>query len=176
MARAEVYSPLAVSATEEHVSPPKLGSHPWQHQGRAFPEGAVVHSSEPVYFPPPQAVPRVPAVEVASQAQGRLIALQAWEGVVLEVGEDDFAIRAVDVAGEHADEQVTLAKDELSEFDLDLLEPGAILYWTIGYREQSGGGRERVSQIRLRRLPAWNETQLDEVEARAVALARDLGW
>lgn len=166
---------MAASATER-VSPPKLGSHTWQRQDRVFPEGVVAHSSEPMHYPTPQAVPYLPAVEVESQAQGRLIALQAWEGVVLEVGETDFAIRAVDVAGEHADEQITLAKDELSEFDLELLEPGAILYWTIGYREKHGGGRERVSQIRLRRLPAWSEAQLDEAEERAAAMARDFGW
>lgn len=173
------YSPLAESATEEQVPAPEIASRPWLVPSRVA--GAEVadspHDSEPAVFP---ALRTLPSSSWHAEADGlpreRLIPLQAWEGAVLEVDDSSFVARAVDVAGEHADEEVSLPKDELSDFDLDLLEPGAIFYWTIGYREKPGGARERVSQIRFRRLPAWSTPQLEQVEVRADALARNLGW
>jgi hypothetical protein len=103
--------------------------------------------------------------------------LQSWEGVVLAVHETSFSTRLIDVSGDHADEEVDLPKDELSAFDLDLLEPGAIFYWTIGYRQQlPRGARERVSRIRFRRVPAWSEVQLTSAREHAATLARELDW
>jgi len=103
--------------------------------------------------------------------------LQSWEGVVLDVGEETFSVRVADVSGEHADEEMELDKAEISEFDLELLQPGAIFYWTIGYREDlRTGGRERVSKIRLRRLPAWSRSELVAARERAATLAHELEW
>jgi hypothetical protein len=95
---------------------------------------------------------------------------------VLDVQGDSFVVRLVDVAEKHLDEEVTLSTDELSDFDLDLLEPGAVLYWTIGYIQRVRGARERVSRIRLRRLPAWSRRELNEARERATELARELDW
>lgn len=123
--------------------------------------------------------PRLLPVPMDSQgvSADTLIPLQAWEGAVLNVGLDSFIARLVDTAGEHPDEEIELSKDELSPFDLDLLEPGAIFYWTIGYRQQLPvGARERVSRIRFRRLPAWSSAELTAARERADALAHDLGW
>jgi hypothetical protein len=85
--------------------------------------------------------------------------LQSWEGVVLKVTDDTFYVRLVDLSGNRAEEEMELEKQELSDFDLELLETGAIFYWTIGYRVKlPRGARERVSQIRFRRLPAWSRS------------------
>jgi hypothetical protein len=123
--------------------------------------------------------PRLLPMPTDSQVRSAdtLIPLQAWEGAVLNVGVDSFTARLVDTAGEHPDEEIDLSKDELSPFDLDLLEPGAIFYWTIGYRQQLPvGARERVSRIRFRRLPAWSNAELTVARERADDLAHDLGW
>jgi hypothetical protein len=125
---------------------------------------------------PPTLVPMPDRFEGSPKKRDALIPLQSWEGVVLDIGESSFDVRLVDSAGVHTDEEVSLSQDELSEFDLELLEPGAILYWTIGYRLRVGGARERVSRIRLRRLPAWTASQLSEAQERAAILARDLDW
>jgi hypothetical protein len=83
----------------------------------------------------------------------------------------------VDTQADHPDEEIEIAKDELSPFDLALLEPGAIFYWTIGYRQQlPAGARERVSLIRFRRLPAWSDAELIAAREHAETLAEDLGW
>ena len=125
----------------------------------------------------PRLLPHDEVVEENNQSpREKLVPLQSWEGTVLEVEDGSFVARLVDVAGEHLDEEVSLSKEELCDFDLELLEPGAIFYWTIGYRYQVGGARERVSRIRLRRLPAWTKLQLDEASERASAFERDLAW
>jgi hypothetical protein len=124
----------------------------------------------------PQLIPTADRVDTSERPREILIALQSWEGVVLDVNDRSFVVRLVDVAGEHDDEEVKLSREELSDFDLELLEPGAILYWTIGYRQQIRGSRERVSRIRLRRVPAWTERQLGEAQERAEDLARELDW
>jgi hypothetical protein len=106
-----------------------------------------------------------------------LIPLQSWEGVVLEVNGNSFAARLADMSGEHQDEEVEVSKEELSEFDLELLERGAVFYWTIGYRQRlPKGARERVSRIRFRRLPAWSKAELTATRERAETLSRELGW
>jgi hypothetical protein len=70
-----------------------------------------------------------------------------------------------------------LEKQELSDFDLELLETGAIFYWTVGYRlKLPRGARERVSQIRFRRLPAWSRSEIAAAEERADRLAHELDW
>jgi hypothetical protein len=125
----------------------------------------------------PRLLPEDEKVEEGNQMpREKLIALQSWEGTVLAIEDDSFVARLADVNGEHLDEEVSLATEELCDFDLELLEPGAIFYWTIGYRYQLGGARERVSRIRFRRLPAWTKSQLDEARERAAALGHALGW
>jgi hypothetical protein len=124
----------------------------------------------------PQLLPTPNSVEMSERPRETLIALQSWEGVVLDVHEGSFVARLVDVADMHPEEEVTLSRDELSDFDLELLEPGAILYWTIGYLQRARGSRERVSRIRLRRLPAWSRLELAEARERAATLASDLNW
>jgi hypothetical protein len=124
----------------------------------------------------PRLIPASNSVDTSARPREILIALQSWEGDVLDVDDTSFVARLTDVAGEHQDEEVKLLRDELSDFDLELLEPGAIFYWTIGYRQRVRGSRERVSRIRLRRVPAWSKYQLGEAQERAAALARELDW
>src|SRR5262245_45256350 len=58
-------------------------------------------------------------------------ALQKWEGVVLEVGDNSFTARLVDQSNPNTnDEEVELSLEEISPDDLVLLAPGAIFYWS----------------------------------------------
>lgn len=103
--------------------------------------------------------------------------LQSWEGVVLDVRDSTFRVRVVDLTGDRPEEEMELEKEELSDFDRELLEPGAVFYWTIGYRrELPRGARERVSLIRFRRLPAWSRKELASAHLRAQEVRRELGW
>lgn len=176
MAIATATVPSAPSAADDLVSPQFTRWRPTnEFEYPAEPE-EVATGLAPSSYTFPQLLPTPNDAETSNRPKEILIALQSWEGVVLGVNESSFVVRLVDVAGSHLDEEVTLSTDELSDFDLELLEPGAILYWTVGYVQRARGARERVSRIRLRRLPAWSRRELDEAHERAATLARELNW
>jgi hypothetical protein len=62
--------------------------------------------------------------------------------------------------------EAVLSTEEISEDDLPLLKEGAVLYWTIGYKTRTGT-RERVSTVRLRRLPVWSRAEIARVRSQA---------
>jgi hypothetical protein len=92
---------------------------------------------------------------------------QQWEGIVTSVDRDEFSVVLRDVIRRNAPEfEAVLSIEEISEDDLPLLKEGAVLYWTIGYKTRAGT-TERVSTIRLRRLPAWSRSDLERVQRQA---------
>lgn len=106
----------------------------------------------------------------------RAVALQRWEGYVDEVLDETFSARLVDLSGDIPDEQAEFSKTEIANDDLDLLAPGAVFYWSLGYLDTPQGQRLRTSSIRLRRLPAWSNNELNAARQEAEHVARHLGW
>lgn len=101
--------------------------------------------------------------------------LQLWVGVVQEVADDGLVVTLFDQTNrQYPEEDVTISLSEIPEQDHPLLKPGAILYWSIGYREDQGQPRERVSCVRARRLPVWSETDLERGRANAQKVIADL--
>ncbi len=99
--------------------------------------------------------------------------LQEWEGYVVELDEEFFTARLVDLTAEreHEEEEADFPIVELSDADQSMLRLGAIFRWAIGYRRTRGGTKERVSRIVFRRLPAWTERELNENRQKAQELA-----
>jgi hypothetical protein len=94
---------------------------------------------------------------------------------VLEVLDETFTARLssdTDLTAEDAEFEI----EEISRSDVELLEPGAVFYWNVGYRVDRGGRRARQSLISFRRLPAYSQAVLDEIAQDATAIADDLGW
>jgi hypothetical protein len=102
--------------------------------------------------------------------------LQLWVGVVQEISDNGgLVVTLVDQTDHHyPDEEVTISLADVPEQDRPLLMPGAVLYWSISYREDQGQPRERVSRIRVRRLPAWSEGDLERCRANAQQIIADL--
>lgn len=126
-------------------------------------------------FPIPEPAKPIVVPPLTNSAE-RFHLLQLWEGVVQEVREDSVLVTLIDQTHrEYPDEEAELTMAEIPEGDRDLIMPGAVLYWSVGYKEGPGQPRERVSRIRFRRLPAWNKTDLDRAHANAQELARLLG-
>ena len=95
------------------------------------------------------------------------ISLQEWEGIVEEVREDSFDARLVDLTQESPDEILEdFPLDDISEEDRNLVAPGAVFYWCIGYHVRKGQ-RSRTSEIRFRRLPAWSEGEIEDARRKA---------
>ena len=122
-------------------------------------------SSAPVVF-----FKRVPSV------QHRFVLLQKWEGTILQVLEDSFLARLVDLSNSGPDEETELPLEEVSDADRSLVEPGAIFYWNIGYIDSVSGQRTRASLIRFRRLPVWRSEELEKAKHRAQRISDLLDW
>ena len=100
-----------------------------------------------------------------------LVAMQEWEGIVIEITDNDFVARLIDVTDRDrpGDREATFPLTEVSASDISMLVPGAIFRWTIGMQRLPGGTKQRISQVVFRRLPAWTKTdisQADELAAR----------
>ena len=100
-----------------------------------------------VSFPPPR-VPEPPRTATFH-------ALQEWEGHVVELGDDEFVARLVDITAgrSHESEEAVIPMVEVSECDASRMVVGSIFRWVIGYERSVEGTRKRVSQIVFRDLP-----------------------
>ena len=98
--------------------------------------------------------------------------LQEWEGYVVAVGEDVFTARILDLTAgsQYEEEEADFPIEDLSESDLNLLRPGAVFRWAIGYQRSRGGTKRRVSQIVFRQLPQWTAYELEENRRKAKEL------
>lgn len=103
------------------------------------------------------------------------IALQKWEGYVLEISAENFTARLTDLTAQGAKEDAEFNISELSQDDLSLLEQGAVFYWTIGRQTDSTNRQRMVSEIRFRRLPNWTEDELTQAALEANKLAINFG-
>jgi hypothetical protein len=124
-------------------------------------------------FPIQERLVRLPA---QPRERDRFMVLQKWEGTVSRVIETEFAATLHDLSDpSRPDEEVSLSIEEISESDRPLLAQGGVFYWSIGYRMDQWGSRERVSALRFRRLPVWTRRDLEAVTQRADELRRAFG-
>jgi hypothetical protein len=114
----------------------------------------------------PVQVDRVPQQHLP---QHRFLVLQKWEGTVsaLKEQEKEFVAVIRDLTQTRSDEEATFPIEEIPDSDRDLLAPGAVFYWNVGYELNSYGQRKRVSAIRFRRLPAWTRSEIESVRRTA---------
>ncbi|MYD63684.1 MAG: hypothetical protein F4W91_21825 [Gemmatimonadetes bacterium] len=92
--------------------------------------------------------------------------LQEWEGYIIEIGEDDFTARLLDLTAgsSHEEEEAVIPLSEISEDDLKHLRLGSIFQWIIGYERSTSGTKQCVSQIIFRELPVVTKQDISEVE------------
>jgi hypothetical protein len=101
-----------------------------------------------------------------------LQALQMYEGTVLEVRADEFVAKLRDQRDPSEPLQgATISFAHISDADRKLVAPGAVFYWTIGYRVEVHGQRSLTSTIRFRRLPAWSPGDIENGRRTADALS-----
>ncbi len=94
------------------------------------------------------------------------LAIQKWEGYVVEVDRDTFRARLAPIVGEGSDQEAEIYMEEVAPADRGLIEPGAVFYWSIGYFDRPSG-RLRASMLRFRRLPVWTKHDLELADAEA---------
>jgi hypothetical protein len=103
---------------------------------------------------------------------GRFVPLQEWEGRVLDIDEDfsAFRVELIDRTGEQANHIAEFWTDDVPVADRELLQRGAIVYWSVGYQDDQFGSRSRSSQLRIQRLPRIGEDTGRAAERRAAEL------
>lgn len=102
--------------------------------------------------------------------------LQKWEGQVVRLTAGGFVAKLVDLTAMAPEEDAEFALDDVSAADLPLVQPGAVFYWSIGYRVAVRGQRSRESVLRFRRLPTWSRADRAEAAARADGWSARLKW
>jgi hypothetical protein len=109
-------------------------------------------------------------------APRRFEILQQWEGVVSKVEGVALWAELLDMTKcSNPAEEVELPLAEIPIADRELLGPGSVFYWSIGYETSPGGQIRRVSEIRLRRAPLWSQGMIDAAKAKAKELWNRFG-
>lgn len=163
--RGELIQQILVAPTSKQNAQSTLEESP------ARGESSNLHHVEPITFQLP---------EFASRPRSRhrpFVAAQEWEGHVVDVSDQTFTARLMDVtAGVELDrEEADFLISDLDESDHDLLVPGAVFRWSIGYL-RNGTTKIRGSQIVFRRLPKWQAIDVDQGKNRAEELAAAIVW
>jgi hypothetical protein len=160
--RAMVSSFESHRATDSSTVPHQDGFR-WSHDRETISVGdresleRTVHRFKPVFRKPP--VPRE-----------FFYAIQRWEGYVITVGEETFVARLVDLAGGLPEEEAEFYLDDVSDGDLELVRPGNVFYWSLGYRISATRQRSKVSLLRFRRLPRWSSRDVERVKVESERL------
>lgn len=99
-----------------------------------------------------------------------------WECTVLSVGATSFAAALRSLRDPiDSEKEADIPIEAVTPDDVELLEAGAIFYWTIGYEISAGGTRRRTSQLKFRRLPAWTKKDIARVRERGKELFEMFG-
>jgi hypothetical protein len=103
--------------------------------------------------------------------------LQIWEGTVLDVDMKHQLMRAqlrAKQPGQMEDHVGDIHFEWVTEQDLQLIRPGAVFYLTLYKTRRPGGTLVNSQELRFRRLPAWTQSQLAQVDAMAEAMMKKI--
>lgn len=119
---------------------------------------------------------RIPRVKrVNTLPEERYILLKKYEGFVTACKEGSFTARLFENDSDYPVLEAEIDLEELSETDRALVVEGAPVVWTIGYGYE-GNTRKRESVIYLRRLPPWQDEEIEHAKEEADDLIRDIRW
>jgi len=111
--------------------------------------------------------PAVVWVPVIPPSREGFDVLQRFEGIVLSVQGDSFIARLIDKTNASPEEEAEIPLAEIMPGDRELVEPGAVFYWVIGYRREEHGQVSRSSMIRFQRLPSWSPAEVERAKKAA---------
>jgi hypothetical protein len=117
----------------------------------------------------------------APRAKHRLMGFvteQRWQGYVTNVEGEKFHAQVYDTSPEYKDEieEVEFEREEVAELMRDLIVPGAIFFWDIGFQVEASGQRLRQSIVSFPMIPFYTKKQRLEAKERAMARFKELGW
>jgi hypothetical protein len=150
---------LGSSVKPKSLSMPSIGTSTTSESAR---------SSETHIWGGPQAPAAIRNLIFSAYSSDRL--LQKWRGTVLSIQNDDVTARLVDETNtSHPVEIVVLSSSEFDDEDRPLIVPGAVFYLSIRYEQSRGRPRQRVTRLRIRRLPGFSSSDVTRAKAAATA-------
>ncbi|MCP4192804.1 MAG: hypothetical protein GY768_19495 [Planctomycetaceae bacterium] len=101
-----------------------------------------------------------------------------WEGYVESIDDNHFYGKLIDIRSnnELPQDEARFSKNELSDFQLQNLNVGAVFRWVVGLERLPSGQRRRVSEVYFRRLPAHSNRELKTTLERARAFTEAINW
>lgn len=111
---------------------------------------------------------------IATVPTPTLHALQEWEGYVVEIGENEFVARLIDLTADSAveEEEAIIPLAEISDRDAGSIQLGSIFRWVIGYERSPSGTKKRVSYIVFRDLPVVTKDDVQDGQVWAAEVIR----
>ena len=90
--------------------------------------------------------------------------IHIWEGIVrsVDLARNVMTVKLVDRSGLTVEHSADIDLQWVTPQDYELLKEGAVFYWTL-FKETKRGSISNSQEIRFRRLPSWNRTQLATV-------------
>jgi hypothetical protein len=122
-----------------------------------------------------------PVLQVATVSKkiDRFNSFQKWEGIVLEVREDCIIARINDLDRLNTDrieEEAQIPISEIDPEDVELVKPGSIFYWNIGYWDTARGQRIRSSLILFQRVPYITKKKIEGAAIEAEQVRELISW
>lgn len=102
-----------------------------------------------------------------------------WQGRILTVDADgNFWARVYDVDEENVDEmeEVQFDSEDVSDLMKDLVKPGGIFFWDIGFQVEPSGQRVRQSVLSFPMIPRVSQQERQAARERAERRFSALGW
>lgn len=118
-------------------------------------------TGQPTVKPPVVWVPVIPLTRDSFEV------LQRFDGIVLSITNDSFVARLTDKTHSGSDEEAEIPLAEVTRGDRELVKPGAMFYWVIGYRREAYGQISRSSVIRFQRVPPWSDADIERAQKEA---------
>ena len=148
-----VLNVLASASSTLHIS--HLGSSSLRNSTLVRQPKRIREISLPLIKTPAKRVRRDEALTVP---------LQIWEGEVITVDWESgvMHVKLHAKIGNVSDHSADIDLQWVPEQDIDLVQPGAIFYWTL-YKETTRGSVKNSEELRFRRLPNWSKTQIDSI-------------
>ncbi|QZT35653.1 hypothetical protein K5X82_09995 [Halosquirtibacter xylanolyticus] len=100
---------------------------------------------------------------------------QHWIGVVEQIDGDEFTAKLEDKVTKGTYEIASFDIYDVSPSDIELLNKGAIFYWSVGYASDNGQIEKR-SLLRFKRSVAFTEDDVNRIADEAAYYNDNINW
>ena len=113
-----------------------------------------------------------------SQNTRSLNPIAEWEGYIESIDENVFLVRMVNIRSNSQlpEDEATFQLNELSDYQRQHLEVGAIVRWVIGMERLPSDQRRKVSELHFRRLPAHSNREYKTALTQAREMIDGITW